>query len=125
MIAIWLLWEAAQEYPGPMLPLINISAFFLIYPMAVVALYPIADYFIKPKNGWLIVLIVTTLAMFTNFLAGYGEDVIPVMTDAPPTYLDNLIKGATGILNYMTYGMIFYIIIILIAKIFKFKKKSG
>ncbi|HTY92042.1 MAG TPA: hypothetical protein VMC84_12775 [Methanocella sp.] len=121
IIVLWLLWEASQEYPGPMLPLINMTSMFVIYPLSAVAILPLTYRFVHPKNSWWMALLATMFAMTVSFMMHYQDAAIPPQ-GPPPTYVNNLANGTTAVLEMMAYAAVGYAILIGIIKILNFYK---
>jgi hypothetical protein len=117
IIVLWLLFWASQEYPGPMLAIINYGAMFLYYPMIVVSILPLANYFMKLRRSWIAALIVTTLVIFILFTLGFikGEQIAETPVSAP-TYFDNFVKYVFNLLSMMAYAIAGYALLIIVVK---------
>lgn len=115
VIVIWSLWAAAQEIPGPMLAVYNYSYMLLFYPMIVVSLLPLANYFIKLEKSWILALVVGTAFMLVSLtLGGLRGEPIATIPAIPPTYVDSLIKIAVSSLSPMGYVLAGYAIVAII-----------
>jgi len=126
IILLWLLFWASQEYPGPAIGIINYGYMLLYYPMIVVSLLPLANYFAKLKRSWVMALIVATLIMFISFTYGMmkGEQ-LAVISVTPPTYIDNLVRYTVSLLSTSAYVIAGYVLMIVIAKVFARYSKKG
>ncbi|HEY3272245.1 MAG TPA: hypothetical protein VGJ92_00710 [Methanocella sp.] len=126
IIVLWLLFWASQDYPGPMLAIINYGYMFLYYPMIVVSILPLANHFMKLRRSWIAALFVTTFIMFILLTLGFmSGDQIAKTPVTSPTYLDNLVKYAISSLSVVAYAIAVYTILIVVVKIYnRYIKKS-
>jgi hypothetical protein len=118
IIIIWSLWVASQEMPGPTIAIVNYGYMFLFYPMVVVSLLPLANYFLNFEKNWMPAFIVCTLVILVLLTQGWlkGEQVA-VIPAIPPTYVDNLVKVLVSLLSTMGYVIAGYFMMIVIVNI--------
>ena len=105
---------ASQEIPGPALAMVNYGYMLLFFPMVVVSLLPLANYFLKLEKSWALALVVGTAVMLISFtLGGLNGEQVAVIPEIPPTYIDNLIRVLVSLLSTMGYVVAGYSIAIL------------
>ncbi|AFC99929.1 hypothetical protein Mtc_1173 [Methanocella conradii HZ254] len=122
IIVLWTLWVASQEYHGPTLDIVNCGYTLLYYPMIVVSILPLMDYFIKLDKRWAAAFIVATAVMF--ILLAYnglkGEQAI-VMPGTPLSY--SLVQHIISLISRAVCVIAGYMAIIVAVKALECRNK--